>query len=179
MTDSYIVTYTGRRFHYGVEPRPEDVSLEDVALALSNICRYGGHTFCFYSVAQHSVLVSRWCDPGDALAGLLHDASEAYLWDCPSPLKRLPEMEGYLELEERIQPVVARALGASGAVPPSVLRADIQVYLAEIRDFMPPEQYEDRSRWARGLDPVPERIIPFSSHEARRAFLARYWELTA
>jgi len=176
MTDSYIVTYSGRRFHYS-EPRPEDVSLEDVALALSNICRYGGHTFRFYSVAQHSVLVSRWCDPEDALAGLLHDASEAYLWDCPSPLKRVPEMEGYLELEARVQPAVARALGASGAIPPSVLRADERVYLAEVRDILPREQYAVRARQSGGTTPVPEHIVPLPPEAARAAFLARYAEL--
>lgn len=104
----WIQTYTGRRF----EPEKftaADVDIRDVAHALSNVCRFGGHCREFYSVAQHCVLASyyvelRWPDddatPGVVRrdvrlaamqAALLHDAAEAYLGDIPSPLKRLAE----------------------------------------------------------------------------------------
>jgi hypothetical protein len=83
----WIQTYSGRQF-WPLDPRVEDVHLEDIAHALSNVCRYTGHVREFYSVAEHSVHVSWSCEPEDALWGLLHDASEAYLADMARPVKQ-------------------------------------------------------------------------------------------
>ena len=90
MTDRrgcWITTYTGRLFH-PFDPRPEDTDIEDIAHALSLKCRWGGMTRVFYSVAQHCVHVSYHCEAHHALAGLLHDAQEAYApgGDIPSPV---------------------------------------------------------------------------------------------
>jgi len=84
MDYSYIVTYTGKRI-YPLDPDPDEICIEDIAHALSNKCRFGGHTRAFYSVAQHSIIVSNFC--GDPLNGLLHDAAEAYLADVASTIK--------------------------------------------------------------------------------------------
>lgn len=84
MDPSYIVTYTGKKV-YPLDPDPDTLCIEDIAHALSNICRFTGHVKTFYSVAQHSVLVSNFC--GLPIHGLLHDASEAYLADVASTIK--------------------------------------------------------------------------------------------
>lgn len=84
--NSWIQTFSGRQF-FPLEPRVEDVCIEDIAHGLSNLCRYAGHCECFYSVAQHCLLVSRVVPREHALRGLLHDASEAYLIDVPRPIK--------------------------------------------------------------------------------------------
>src|ERR1019366_9954250 len=86
--DGAIRTYSGVRFK-PLDPDPA-VGISDIAHALANQCRFGGHSSAFYSVAQHSVRVSEICAAEDALWGLLHDASEAYLVDVPAPLKQLP-----------------------------------------------------------------------------------------
>ncbi len=105
----YIATYTGKQF-YPLDPRPEDVCLEDIAHSLSNLCRFTGHTDTdrFYSVAQHSVICSTIVAPEAALLALLHDAAEAYLGDISRPLKR----DLYVFTEpiglERIRTVEAR-----------------------------------------------------------------------
>ena len=76
----WMQTYTGERF-WPLDPRIEDIHIRDISMALGKLCRYGGHTIFFYSVAEHSVLVSEYVPEEYALWGLLHDASEAYLSD--------------------------------------------------------------------------------------------------
>src|SRR4051794_32940266 len=84
-----IITSTGKWFDV-FNPNPADVDIEDIVHALSMQCRFTGHTKEFYSVAQHSVLVSLTCPSVDALYGLVHDGSEAYLSDIARPVKKHP-----------------------------------------------------------------------------------------
>lgn len=72
-----------------MNPTADMIDLEDIASALSHVCRFGGQVNQFYSVAQHSVLVSYLCDAKYAMHGLLHDASEAYIGDVIKPLKNI------------------------------------------------------------------------------------------
>src|SRR5262245_24308662 len=83
----WIPTYTGNRFDFG-GPNPSDIDIRDIAHGLSHICRFGGRTTRFYSVAQHCLLVSRLVDPKYAMHGLMHDAAEAYIGDIVRPLKQ-------------------------------------------------------------------------------------------
>ena len=100
--DGFIGTFSGLRF-WPLDPNPEKILIADIAHALAHQCRFGGHASKFYSVAEHSVHVSKLCLPEHALWGLLHDASEAYLVDLPRPLKLLPEFAPYREAERRLQ----------------------------------------------------------------------------
>ncbi len=120
--EPWILTATGRRVHLAY-PRPEEIRLEDIAHALANLCRFTGHTKYPYSVAAHSVYT---CDvePGEFINAygsqirgalkqhcLLHDATEAYLGDVASPLKRLlPE---YKAIERRWSDAIAERFGLS------------------------------------------------------------------
>jgi hypothetical protein len=109
---------------YPLNPRVDDVCVDDIAHALAMQTRFTGHCRRFYSVAQHSVHVSHVCDRRDALWGLLHDASEAYLSDVSRPVKRLPEMSEYRSAEQRLLAVICERFGLPEAEPPSVKRAD-------------------------------------------------------
>lgn len=91
------------------EPTPEMVCIEDIAHALSKQCRFGGHLPRFYSVAQHSVACMNNAEPAERLAALLHDASEAYLLDIPSPIKK--RLANYNEIEEGLMRVIAEKFG--------------------------------------------------------------------
>lgn len=151
MTDGWIQTYTGAQFVFAA-PVPGAVSLEDIAHALAQTCRYGGHCYSFYSVAEHSVHVADRVEQRAwslgltedkvyelARAALLHDAAEAYIGDFPSPLKR------YLgapvrELEARIMAAVDARFGiASWARRHPLIHAiDMEMLLAEAPQLLVP-----------------------------------------
>lgn len=107
---SIMNTYTGRQFD-PLNMTTEDVCLEDIAHALSFLCRGGGQTLIFYSVAQHSINCAaeaqarKWSDRM-ILACLLHDASEAYISDIIRPVK--VHLANYLEIEEKIMNVILK-----------------------------------------------------------------------
>lgn len=168
----------GRRF-YPQDPRPEDFRIEDIAHALACENRFGGHTPEPYSVAQHSVLVSRRAQElasGSvevALWGLLHDASEAYIRDLPRPVKRLlPE---YQRLEEGVMAAIADRFQLGRAMPPEVRRADEELLATEARDLL---GISDRS-WGLEAEPLTDLVAPESNwRHAKFAFLDRFRELT-
>lgn len=94
-----------------LEPKVEDMHLEDIATGLAMRARWAGQLTRFYSVAEHSVrvmhLLQYWhATPATMQWGLLHDAAEAWLPDVPGPVKDFPEFAGYCAVEARIQQVV-------------------------------------------------------------------------
>jgi len=135
-----ILTFSGICFR-PLEPRPEDVRIQDIAHALAHQCRFGGHTRTFYSIAQHSVLVSQLSHPEDALWGLLHDVSEAYLLDLARPLKAL--FNAYLAAERQLQRCIVERFGLAPEQPANVTAADDWMLAIEYRDLMTParDQY--------------------------------------
>lgn len=105
-----IVTYTGRLIDVK-NPKPDDINLIDIARGLSRQFRFNGLTkhYHLYTVAQHSIIVSKLClNPKSMLLAMLHDASEAYLHDIPTPIKlHLPD---YQLIEARWQEAILEAL---------------------------------------------------------------------
>jgi 5'-deoxynucleotidase YfbR-like HD superfamily hydrolase len=100
----YTETYSGIKF-YILDPKYEEIDINDIAHALSMICRFNGHCSQFYSVAQHSVLAAieafkKGYDLTIQFAALMHDASEAYICDIPRPIK--PEFNNYKQIEENL-----------------------------------------------------------------------------
>lgn len=117
---STIITHTGRLFDFS-NPTLESIDIDDIAHGLSHVCRFAGHTEKFYSVAQHSVLVTHIVDTmllqqtdkqrfEVMLDALLHDASEAWLGDVPTPLKTLLG-EVYKSIESKVQGLVHTKFG--------------------------------------------------------------------
>ena len=100
----YITTYTGKYFN-PTQPNPDLISIQDIAHALSLICRGNGHVQTFWSVGQHCICcakeaAARGLSDRMVLACLLHDASECYMSDVPTPFKK--ELPEYQEQEEQL-----------------------------------------------------------------------------
>lgn len=168
----WIQTFTGRHF-YPFNPKAEDIDILDIAHALSLQCRFTGHVQKFYSVGQHSLLVSDLCLKDDKLYGLLHDASEAYLTDVARPVKHHPNFSLYRIAEAQIMEKVWERFGLSKDVPASVHVADEEALSIEARCLM-----GSIEGWE-GLVPTTREIIPISPGAAEKTFLAvfnRFYE---
>lgn len=167
----WMQTATGRQF-WPLDPRPDEIDILDIAAALSKLCRYGGHCAWHYSVAQHSVYVSHQVPPEHALAGLLHDATEAYCVDVPRPLKKY--LLGYAAVEARLWTAIAQRFGLAVDLPASVHAADNAVLLAEKAQIMGPSPQP----WNVAGVAAPIRVSQWGTDQAREAFLSRFEALT-
>lgn len=169
-----ILTANGKYFNF-LEPAADTVDIQTIAHALSHICRYTGHVREFYSVAQHSVLVSYLVPPEHALAGLLHDAAEAFIGDVAAPLKRL--LPDYKAIEQRVEAVVLAKFGLPAELPTCVKLADLVALATEQRDLMP--EHDDEWESIAGLEPDDRKIIAHNPWWSRTRFLQRFEELVA
>lgn len=169
----WILTYTGRQF-WPIDPRPEELCIEDIAHSLSLQCRFTGHVKQFYSVAEHSWRVSYDVPVQFALWGLLHDASEAYLTDLSRPVKRHSAIgTAYMEVELRLQKVIAEHFGMQWPMPDEVHVSDDVLLMTEKRDLMPCHP----AKWRETATPQIEQIVPFTSDYAEDMFLERFYAL--
>lgn len=172
----YAHIFSGSKF-FPCDPRPEEVSIIDIAHHLAMQCRFNGGTKLFYSVAEHSWLCSYWGPKETALERLLHDAAEAYLGDMIRPLKRLPELgDVFLELETRVERAIANRFQLTYPFPVDVWQADEALVTAELANLInnPHKGHlHDSSVMA---DCQFECWAP---EDAKAAFLKRFFDLAA
>lgn len=128
ISSHWIQTYSGKKFDL-VNPTEDMIDIESIAHALSLINRFIGHTPKPYSVAAHSLLVCDLLTDNDKLAGLLHDASEAYMGDVSSPLKKL--LPSYKAMESKTQSVIGKKFNVFTVENKAVSIADLQALLFE------------------------------------------------
>ncbi|MFN9115813.1 MAG: phosphohydrolase [Bacteroidota bacterium] len=206
MPPSHIQTFTGRHIN-PFDPDPAAIDIEDIAHALSHICRFTGHTRTFYSVAEHctraadyNTMTSIHGTMGKrsrrlALATLLHDASEAYLTDIPRPLKPHVYVRPYLEMATGTRGNLYSYRGAEGELQTTIYsrfglttddisdftqaihEADLIMLATERRDLLTPTS----AIWPEleHLTPMlPDRIVPLAPAAAKTDFLRLFHELT-
>lgn len=166
--DAWIQTYIGGQF-WPLDPRADDVNLIDIAHALSNTCRYGGHSARFYSVAEHSVYVSRIVP---SLEALLHDAAEAYspFGDVPRPIKHA--VPWVVPIEDRIEQAIAEHFGLPWPWSRDVKVADCMLLADEKAALMKPGH-----DWGLPYPATGVKIECWSPRRAEYEFLKRFREL--
>ncbi|MBU0563232.1 MAG: phosphohydrolase [Gammaproteobacteria bacterium] len=141
---TWILTRSGRRFDL-LAPKADQVCTLDIAHALSQLCRFNGHTSRHYSVAQHSLLVASIVPAEHQLAALLHDATEAYVGDMVRPLKlgmrEFYEAQSlvslYDEVERKVWLAICEHFHLEPELPACVHEADMIALATERRDLMP------------------------------------------
>lgn len=192
-TNPYIETFSGRKFE--VYPSGEDkdgldqIHITDIAHAQSMVCRYTGHAKRFYSVAEHSVIVSKICEKVAAKEALFHDASEAYIADISSPFK--PYLTNYRDIEKLIMDRVAKKfeLRSDSVIWEYVKWADLAALYCEAQVLVPSggkdwgwtdnEYFQNAVNRFHSLERRNILTITcMSPLEAKNAFLERYLELT-
>jgi 5'-deoxynucleotidase YfbR-like HD superfamily hydrolase len=152
-------------------PDATGLPITDIALCLASQPRWGGAARPWYSVAEHSVMVSRLVPPHLAYAALMHDCEE-FLGDWPSPVK---VMLGRNYVKERIGPVkdaLRRWFGFDDE-DDAIKHADLVSMATELRDLLPPAWIE----WGHLPAPDPARIVPVGPERAYEIFLERFDEL--
>jgi hypothetical protein len=180
---TWMQTFTGKR----VDPlnmQPADIAIIDIAKALGNICRFGGHTRRFYSVAEHSIEVANLVEDKYKLPALLHDAQEAYIGDIIRPIKgslTIPKLAGYhtdisiYEVDDHIRWQIEYALGFKYEPAwDEIIRADDIMLATEGLFFM-----GSIEGWNLAEQPKPNfRPEMFDPHTAMLMFLANYEKIS-
>ena len=168
----FITTFTGKRVNV-LALRPEDVCIEDIAHALSQLCRFTGHCRKFYSVAEHSIHASWHVPAMYALEALLHDAAEAYVNDLSRPLKHHPNLAGYLVAEQHVDRVVRGVFGlplidTEPFMSPCIKDVDNKLVITEARELLA------ESQWTEGHEALDIKLSVWRPARAERVFLSRF-----
>ncbi|GJD31442.1 hypothetical protein PMNALOAF_2701 [Methylobacterium adhaesivum] len=153
-----------------IEPRVEDISFDDIAISLSRIARFNGHSRAPYTVAQHSCIVANFLPEEHRVHGLLHDAPEYATGDLTSPLKLAlslicPEFRAaFKRIEGAFRVAIYQAAGIALPTPEveaMVRRADLIALATEQREIM-----LSPNAWNLPLPASPRRIIPVDQKAA-------------
>jgi hypothetical protein len=164
----WIQTYSGIAF-YPMDPREEEILIEDIAHSLSLLCRFAGHSERFYSIAEHCVHIADWIDDEHKLTALLHDASEAYLVDIPKPVKmHLPD---YVKIEKHLEEVISNKFGMQFPFHPMVKEGDNRILITE-RDTL---LKTPAKAWDFEPEPLNVEIQCWSPEVAEQKFLEAYY----
>lgn len=172
-SNAWVQIHSGEPF-YPLSPKPEDINIDDIAHALGMVCRYGGHCTRFYSVAEHSWLMSHTVAPEHALWALLHDAAEAYVGDMVRPLKHV--MPEFMAAEDRIMEAITTKFNLPGQMPDQVKEHDTRIVVDEREQIMAPS----RLPWTAldGYAPLGVTIDGWPPVTATHMFKARFDQLT-
>lgn len=179
---TWIITAGGNQYDYADESATT-ITIEDIAHHLGGINRYLGGTKFPYSVAEHSVLISRWVllrtgDPHLAFRGLMHDSPEAYCGDAPSPLKPFLG-DGYKTVYTEAARRIAKTIGdlpGNLALPAIVKEADMRICLDERAQLLP----SCSRKWHISIENAVRlgvTIEGWSAAQARNTFLCEFHQL--
>lgn len=165
-----IVTYTGKEIDI-FDIKPSDICIEDIAHSLSLQCRAMGHFDRFYSVAEHCYSLSLVVPTEMAMVALLHDASEAYITDIPTPIKdAIPELR---IVEKQIQGVISEYFNLSSDYNSLIKKWDREMFVRETQLLF--TEFDSRYPRIKKIDEF--KLVGYKPQDIERLYLARYNEL--
>lgn len=172
---NYIKTWSGKKF-WPLDPKVVDVDINDIAHALSHLCRYGGHVYKFYSVAEHSVIMAEALQKegynnNTVKWALLHDGTEAYCADVPRPIKS--HLLNYAEIENGISKVIADKFDLSPTMPEIVTEYDDRIIINEMNVLMNNVYFPNKD----GKELPSIQIQNWNPTEAKNSFLNLFRKL--
>lgn len=167
-----ITTFSGLNFNY-LNPTLQSICIEDITQSLSHECCFAGHLAAFYSVAQHSLLLSQLVPPEYALEALLYNASAAYCRDIPSPLKQL--LPNYQIVESLVDTVIRKKFALPSEKSDVVHFYHLIMLATEIKEL---DIRDGRTRpMLTGIPVKNMAISPMLPAQVRSVFLTRFNEL--
>lgn len=169
-----IITYTGRLF-WPLDPNIDDINLLDICHALSNQCRFTGHTRSFYSVGEHSCRAFDIVSNESKKPTILHDASEAYLMDLARPVKNQDSMILFREAEDRLMNLIAEKFEFEYPLSKEVKWADTTLLVTEYRDLMTHNKLREND--FNGYKPLEQIINPWTPAQAKSGMMERLEKL--
>ena len=172
MKNLCITTRSGRQVDL-LDPQYSQFDIGDIAHGLAYQCRFNGQTSRFYSIAQHSLMVASILPDHLKLAGLLHDAAEAYVGDVVQPLKVL--LPDYQAIENRFTQAIGLRFNVNLDHRPEVKHADLIALATEKRDLLPRE----RCDWdlLKGIRPLDRLTLPMTPEQSEEAFMRTFFGL--
>lgn len=176
-TNDFIQTYSGGKF-YPFDVNQKDIKLDDIAHSLSLLCRFIGHCETFYSVGQHSVLVSKYCKDEYKLQGLLHDAAESYISDIAHPIKANDLYTNIRKIEDDILNEIYSKFGVNVTEESTehIKYIDKCMLYTEKRDLLKPGiTWEIECNHL--YKPFPEKIESWTSEKSELEFYKTFSEL--
>lgn len=177
MSDGYFETVSGTKFHFR-SPNLDEIKLSDIAHSLAKSARYNGHTVDIdrhFSVAEHSVLMTLWgltnrdWSGQMALTCLMHDASEAFLTDVPSPMKQ--DLPDFKAMEKAFEEVISKKFSLIYPLPREIKTLDGRI----VRDERAQAMNDSGHVWVTDrLEPLGVKLMFWSPREARDAFIRTF-----
>ena len=170
--NNWTATNSGQRINL-LAPSTESIKIEDIANALSKLCRFNGQLNQFYSVAQHCIHVSELVPKHLKLQALLHDASEAYICDIPTPFKRMLG-EAYSRTESVLQSVIGKKFGVElDNLDPLVKQADRIMVVSERDAFQ-----DVPVKWSDEYENVVRYPVRINALTGKEAAVKLFWMAT-
>lgn len=179
METAKIDTYTGKQIDV-LNPQLEKININDIAHSLSNLCRYGGHSPEFYSVAEHCLnCVEHYECNFFELELLLHDSAEYLLVDLPSPIKRLNCFRAYNAIETDLLNSILNKFGLRENFDnhyTNIRKIDLHFRQLEMEYF---SKYKKMSWIRKQFEKLnTNRPIKFlKPHVAKKRFLKKFYQL--
>ena len=165
-------------------PSESNITIDDIAHGLSHTCRFAGQAKTYFTVSQHSMLVeSIVAEAGGSLEermiALFHDSPEAFMGDCPTPLKDL--LPFYRKMEETIASAIGEKFGVELVKLPGIVKdADTRALHIEAKSLMVNADWAPHIRFTRGIvgvsDPSGE-LVTLPPYICKDQYISKYWLL--